>query len=59
MPVINSAYGLIKSNYNTTQNQFTWNITIPANTTAMIYIPADHKNEITEKIAINKGFKIY
>jgi len=52
-----SPYGLIKSNWNTTKTQFTWNITIPANTTAMIYIPAGSPAEITEKIASIKALK--
>ena len=52
-----SPYGLIKSNWNTTKTQFTWNITIPANTTAMIYIPAGSTAEITEKLTSIKALK--
>ena len=46
----NSVYGLIKSNYNNTANQFSWKITVPANTTAMVYLPFTKGDEITEEI---------
>lgn len=49
-----SVYGQIKSSYSKTANQFNWNITIPANTTALVYIPANNKNEVSEK---NKSIK--
>jgi alpha-L-rhamnosidase len=53
----NSVYGLIKSSYSKTANQFNWNITIPANTTALVYIPANNKNEVSEKIKSIKDLK--
>ena len=43
-----SLYGDIKSNWHRTISSFTWHITIPANTTATIYIPAAEANTITE-----------
>lgn len=53
----NSTYGLIKSSYTKTAKQFKWNVTVPANTTAMLYIPAKNKNEITEKLKSIKDLK--
>jgi alpha-L-rhamnosidase len=35
-----SPYGLISSEWHTTGNQFDWQIEIPANTTATVYVPA-------------------
>ncbi|TCO19900.1 alpha-L-rhamnosidase [Pedobacter psychrotolerans] len=52
-----SVYGLIKSNYNKTATQLKWNVTIPPNTTAMIYIPARNKNEVSEQLASAKDLK--
>jgi alpha-L-rhamnosidase len=43
-----SAYGLIKSNYTKTAAKFNWNISIPANTKALIYIPARNRDEVVE-----------
>jgi hypothetical protein len=40
----NSAYGTIKSSWKLDKNHFSWDIVIPANTTATIYIPVI-KNE--------------
>ncbi|MGN7990348.1 family 78 glycoside hydrolase catalytic domain [Pedobacter sp. 22226] len=53
----NSIYGMIKSNYTKTAGQFKWNISIPANTSALVYIPANNKNEISEKIKSIKDLK--
>lgn len=53
----NSIYGMIKSNYTKTGNQFKWNISIPANTSALVYVPANNKNEISEKIKSIKDLK--
>ncbi|WP_167437818.1 alpha-L-rhamnosidase [Pedobacter miscanthi] len=53
----NSVYGMIKSNYTKTGNQFKWNISIPANTSALVYVPANNKNEISEKIKSIKDLK--
>ncbi|WP_316848791.1 alpha-L-rhamnosidase [Pedobacter agri] len=52
-----STYGLIKSSYTKTAKQFNWNITVPANTRALVYIPANNKNEITEKLKSIKDLK--
>jgi alpha-L-rhamnosidase len=43
-----SAYGVIKSNWKKNNNIFEWHISIPANTTARIYIPAVAKEEVME-----------
>lgn len=46
-----SVHGLIKSNWKKTKNGLEWNISIPANTTALVYLPtADSK-----KISVNKS----
>ncbi len=44
----NSVHGLIKSSWKRSIGRFTWNVTIPANTTALLYIPADDVQLITE-----------
>jgi alpha-L-rhamnosidase len=36
-----SPYGLISSEWHKTGNQFDWQIEIPANTTATVYVPAN------------------
>lgn len=43
-----SDYGLIKSNWRKKGNIFTWEITIPANTKALVYIPASSVKNINE-----------
>ncbi len=43
-----SLHGLIKSEWKNSISTFEWNITIPANTTATIHIPATNADEITE-----------
>lgn len=53
-----SVYGLIKSNYNNSANQFTWKITVPANTTAMVYLPFAKGDEITEEIKNIRDLKL-
>lgn len=45
-----SVYGAIKSSYTKTASQFNWNITVPPNTSAWVYIPANQKNEVSEKL---------
>jgi alpha-L-rhamnosidase len=45
-----SAFGDIKSSYARTSAQFRWNITIPANTTAIVYVPAKKKEDVSEKL---------
>ena len=46
--IYHSAYGKISSSYNKTVYQFKWNIAIPANTTAIVYVPAAARAEVTE-----------
>jgi len=41
-------YGKIKSHWNIADGNFKWNITIPVNTTATVYIPAKQIKNITE-----------
>ncbi len=43
-----SDYGLIKSHWKKEKNKFYWNIDIPANTSATIYIPAKKVGDVTE-----------
>lgn len=43
-----SVYGLIESRWKKTNGVFTWQITIPANTSAMVYFPANSVKEISE-----------
>ena len=44
-----SPYGLIKSNWLRTRNSFTWRITIPANTTATVELPASFNIRIRQQ----------
>jgi alpha-L-rhamnosidase len=51
-----SLYGIIKSNWTKTLESFKWNITIPANTTATIYIPGTSDSAVSESgIKANKS----
>ena len=43
-----SMFGLIKSAWKKDNNSFEWNISIPGNTMANIYIPIEDKKKITE-----------
>lgn len=43
-----SIYGQISSEWTNSINQFSWKISIPANTSAVVYIPAGSVEEITE-----------
>jgi alpha-L-rhamnosidase len=43
-----SIHGLITSEWRKQPGVFSWKISIPANTTALLYIPANNENEITE-----------
>jgi len=45
---LQSMYGTIRSAWTWKNNTFKWDITIPANTTATIYIPAQDISEVTE-----------
>jgi alpha-L-rhamnosidase len=42
-----SMYGLIESNWKLEDNQFYWDIRIPANTTATVYVPGTRENIVT------------
>lgn len=52
-----SVYGDIKSSYTRTTKQFKWNITIPGNTTATVYVPAQKREEVSELLAGQKELK--
>jgi alpha-L-rhamnosidase len=43
-----SMYGLIRSEWALKKNSFDWQITIPANTTATIYVPSKDASNVTE-----------
>ena len=43
-----SLHGLIKSEWKNSIDKFEWNVTIPANTTATVHIPAGSAEEVTE-----------
>ncbi|MGF2414889.1 MAG: alpha-L-rhamnosidase C-terminal domain-containing protein, partial [Ferruginibacter sp.] len=43
-----SSYGLIKSNWKKNNSKLEWNISIPANTSARIFIPARAESDVTE-----------
>ena len=51
----NSIYGKIKSVWKIKDGKFNWDITIPANTTALIYVPTLNMEEVIEgdKLALN------
>ena len=55
-----SMNGIIKSAWNKNGNAFQWEITVPGNTTATVYIPAKDKAQVTEngqKASSAKGVK--
>ena len=55
-----SIYGTIKSDWILENGKFFWNITIPANTTATVFIPAAENSDVKEgnkKAAKSKGVK--
>jgi alpha-L-rhamnosidase len=61
---VNASYhsirGIIKSNWKKDGGTFSWKMSIPANTTALVYIPAKSAEAITEggqKAATSKGVK--
>ena len=43
-----SIYGNIRSEWYFKDNKFKWFITIPANTTATVYVPAEDSDKISE-----------
>lgn len=55
-----SVYGEIKSEWKKESKSFSWNITIPANTSAIVSVPARSQNVVTEsgeKILSTEGVK--
>lgn len=61
---VNASYhsinGFIKSNWKKDGDKLKWHITIPPNTTAMVYVPAQNANAITEsgkKATLAQGVK--
>ena len=44
----NSAYGLIKSEWKKSGETFEWNISVPANASARIFIPAKSEADVLE-----------
>jgi alpha-L-rhamnosidase len=44
----NSPYGKIKSDWQRDGDLFKWSITVPANTTAIVYMPVDAEKKVTE-----------
>jgi alpha-L-rhamnosidase len=55
-----SIHGLIKSEWVKGVDSFTWNITVPGNSKAFVYIPANAKSDVTEsgeRATISKGIK--
>ena len=45
---LHSMYGLIRSEWTLENNNFDWRITVPANTTATVYVPAKDVSQVTE-----------
>jgi alpha-L-rhamnosidase len=43
-----SMHGKIKSDWKKDKGNFTWNITVPGNTRAIVYFPSSNVNDITE-----------
>jgi alpha-L-rhamnosidase len=43
-----SPYGPIKSYWSKEDDKFNWQVTIPANTTATVYVPADSADAVLE-----------
>lgn len=44
----NSPYGMIKSEWKRIGNELNWKVTIPANTTAKIYLPSEYRIQIIQ-----------
>lgn len=54
-----SAYGLIKSSWKKNKGTFEWNISIPANSSAKVFIPAKSEAEVMESgQALSKDIKV-
>jgi alpha-L-rhamnosidase len=48
----NSIYGKIKSEWKLEESKFIWNIAIPGNTTAIVYVPTLNKEDVLEGNAL-------
>lgn len=44
----NSPYGMIKSEWKILEKEFHWNIKIPTNTTALVYVPVGKGEQVME-----------
>lgn len=42
-----SIYGTIKSDWKKSKNALNWNVSIPANTTAVVYLPTENTSKVT------------
>ncbi|WP_255486823.1 alpha-L-rhamnosidase C-terminal domain-containing protein [Mucilaginibacter sp. SP1R1] len=54
-------YGLVKSNWTNGGGSFTWHITIPPNSQALVYIPAIAIDKVTEngqRVTATKAIKL-
>jgi hypothetical protein len=51
----NSIYGMIKSEWKLGEGKFTWNVTIPANTTATVYVPTLENEDVSEGNTLAKN----
>jgi alpha-L-rhamnosidase len=45
---LRSMYGLIKSEWTLNKHSFDWQITVPANSIATVYVPAKDASQVTE-----------
>ncbi|MFS2188071.1 family 78 glycoside hydrolase catalytic domain [Mucilaginibacter sp. Mucisp84] len=43
-----TAYGLVKSSYTSTKDSFNWHVTVPPNSSALVYVPAKAMDEVIE-----------
>lgn len=54
-----SIYGLIKSDWKKTKNTLEWKITIPANSSAVVYLPTANASDVkVNKEKVSKNYKI-
>ncbi|WP_121811193.1 alpha-L-rhamnosidase [Mucilaginibacter kameinonensis] len=55
-----TAYGLVKSSYTNTKGSFNWHVTVPPNSSALVYVPSKNMDEVTEggkKVSAIKDIK--
>jgi alpha-L-rhamnosidase len=52
-----SMYGEIRSHWKRNGTDLVWNVSIPANTKAELYIPASSADEVKEKAAAGRGIR--